>query len=130
MNMSWRLALIVVLLSTAGFAEAGTIASPAIYWSPGQERATCTIRNVGKIAVSVEVAILTESGDALSLFPDTCNGVSLTPGTACSVTHFGIANGVAFACSATASSVKNLRGAMFIQEAGFNVNPRRSAPLR
>ena len=100
MNTSAPLALALLLSAVPGFAQAGTMASPSIYWSPGQERATCTIRNVGKSAVSVEVAILTESGDPLSVFPDTCNGASLAPGKACSVTHFGIANGVAFACSA------------------------------
>ena len=125
------LAATVLLLTMTGLAQAGqTIASPSIYWSSDQSSATCTIRNVGPTQVSVQVGIFDESGGTVPLSEDHCNGVNLAGGSACSVTATGISTGFAYACSATASSVKHLRGAMFLRFNSQGAVPIRSAPLR
>jgi hypothetical protein len=120
----------IVLSILAGIAHAGvqTMGSPAIYLSTDQHSAECTVRNIGTKDIAVQVGIFGEAGNAEPLTTDTCNGAPLAAGKACRVTDYTIANGVAYACSVTASKVKYLRGALFLKE---NTSfPGRSVPLR
>jgi hypothetical protein len=130
MRTSALVGLSVALLGVGTLANAGekTIASPVMYLSTDQVRAMCTIRNVGKKEVAVRVGLFGESGEALPLTLDQCNGTPVAPGTGCEIVADGIANGVAFACSASAAKVKSLRGEMMLWDnASFAA---RSAPLK
>ena len=134
MNRFSGIPIVAFLLAMTGTAHAGqTITSASIFGSTDQTSATCTIRNVGLTQVSVQVAILDESGTAVTLTQDNCNGLHLAGGSACSITATAISNGFAYACSATSLTVKNLRGAMVLivsPHAAAADFPVRSTPLR
>lgn len=123
------LALIGVLAATAA-ANAGTIYSPAIFGSHGQNQATCVVLNTGPDVLSVTVRFLNESGGI-----EKSGTVIIGPGQFAVSTH-NISFGVAYACSATSSGSSNLRGALTIIDIvpdGFGGSlhrPIRSADLR
>jgi hypothetical protein len=135
MNRFIPLSAAALLFAMTGLAQATqTISSPSIFASDVQRSATCTVRNVGTTQVLIrQVGIVFESGDPVTLASDNCTNVRLAGGSACSVTATGILTGFAYACSATAASVKHLRGAMFLRIPAGSVSsdlPFRSAPLR
>jgi hypothetical protein len=135
------LTAVVFLLITAGPAHAGTIiASPAIYGGPVEVVAECDIRNVGKttltIGTSTKVTIRDGSGNALTIFSQSCNGANQTPGEVCHLTSGAsfeieaqISGGVAYACTAS-GSVTNLRGVIYVGPPSSDVGVWRSAELR
>jgi len=108
---------------------AQTIASPTIFGSNLQDRAQCIVRNTGSSPVPVTITIVTEAGTAVST--SVCAG-GITPGHSCSA-FANIANGVAYACSATATgSAKALRGSLILYDTvdPGDFEPIRSAQLR
>lgn len=114
------------LLALPGLARAKQIASPAIYGGYAQHQAECWLRNDGKSPIAVVVQLYDESGNVVP------SGTSCTSpvdaGSAC-VTYAGIANGVAYACSATVpGNGKSVRATMLLTDASGLA--MRSADLR
>lgn len=130
MKTTSMLPLAALLLGLSLPAHAAqTIASPTIFGSNLQDRAQCIVRNTGASPVPVTITIFTESGTALAT--SVCAG-GITPGHNCSA-FANIANGVAYACSATAEgSAKNLRGSLILYDTvdPSDFEPIRSAELR
>jgi hypothetical protein len=112
------LAAAATLSTIAGVSFAGTIASPAIYGAFTQASAACVIRNVGTGPIEVEADIFDESGNVVPPTSRSCTGNPIQPGRTCDVFVEPIANGVAFACSATATSSRKLRGTLILSTAG------------
>lgn len=117
------------LVGFAGLAQAAQIASPSIYAAFNQDTAECIVRNVGKSNVTVEVNILDESGNVVSSGGNCA--APITPGSHC-FKRAPIANGVAYACSATApGSTKDLRANfVLIDDLGSDELPLRGVNLR
>jgi hypothetical protein len=118
------------VLGLVGVSDAAQISSPAIFGAYTQTTAHCIVVNGGTSTLTVTVKILNESGGVVTSVTD-----PLPPG------EFGplsahISFGVAYACTATAGSVANLRGALSIEETvsdgfgGSYQRPIRSAPLQ
>jgi hypothetical protein len=126
MRAAVALSALACIAAFTGTADAAQIASPAIYGSAAQTLAFCIIYNGGTTSVTVTVKLLDESGDALTNVNNGCAG-KLAAGEFCSVSK-GVSHNVAFACTATAGSVTNLRGTMTLQD--NNDNTIRTAPLR
>jgi hypothetical protein len=124
-------ALALVLLVTP-LAHAAEIASPSIYGSSEQDSAECTIHNAGTGKVTVTIRVFDEAGESPAP-PKTCT--AMLPGAFCG-RIFPITPSMAYACTATAGSIGNLRGALIIREhvpdgfGGTRTFAIRSAPLR
>ncbi len=131
MKTTSMLPLASLLLGLALPAHAAqTIASATIFGSNLQDRAQCIVRNTGASPAPVTITIFTESGTAVSTA--VCGGSGITPGHNCSA-FANIANGVAYACSATATgSAKALRGSLILYDTvdPGDFEPIRSAELR
>lgn len=125
MKTTLTLAAAALLLGSSISAHAAqAIHSPTIFGSNLQDRAQCIVRNTGSSPVAVTVTIFNESGTALST--SVCAG-GITPGHSCSA-FANIANGVAYACSATAEgSAKHLRGSLILYD---TVDPSDFEPIR
>lgn len=125
MKTTSMLTAAVLLLGLSLPAHAAqTIASPAIFGSNLQDRAQCIVRNTGASPIAVTVTIFNEAGTAVAT--SLCGG-SITPGHNCSA-FANIANGVAYACSATAAgNAKNLRGSLILYD---TVDPGDFEPIR
>ena len=116
-------ALVLALATTA---RAATISSPVIFGAYTQTTAQCVVFNGGTSPLSVTVKILNEGGGVVR--STTCDG-PLPAGEFCSDAS-SISSGVGYACSATAGSTANLRGALTIEETnGTDQRPIRSAAL-
>ena len=108
-----KLIVFVALIITFGFATAANaaqIASPAIFGAHTQTGAMCAIYNAGTTPLTVTLRILDESGGVVKSQAGT-----LQPGEFGSI-FTSISFGVAYACSANASGVSNLRGTMIIMQ--------------
>ena len=120
----------IAVFGFAGVADAAQIASPAIFGAHTQTGALCIVYNGGTTALTVTLRILNESGGV-----EKSEIGTLGPGQFGSI-FTGIAFGVAYACSATASQVSTLRATMiivehYIEPGGGGANRSiRSAPLR
>jgi hypothetical protein len=128
MRTSITISALAALLGIASFADAGTIASSAIFGGTAQNKAQCIIRNTGSTPIPATVQIFDESGNAIS----TRNCGNVTAGHNCSA-FVSISNGVAYACSASSpGSVKSLRGSLVLyDEVDLNdLEGLRSASLR
>lgn len=125
MKTTLTLAAAALLLGSSISAHAAqAIHSPTIFGSNLQDRAQCIVRNTGTPPIPVTITIFTESGSAVAT--STCSG-SITPGHNCSA-FANIANGVAYACSATAGgSAKALRGSLILYD---TVDPGDFEPIR
>jgi hypothetical protein len=115
------------LLGLSGLAHAVQLASPAIYGGYTQNGAECWVRNDSSKPLSVVVQLYDESGNPLP--SGTSCSSPIDPGSACVTYLRPVANGVAFACSATVpGNGKTVRGTMILTDAnGLAV---RSADLR
>lgn len=117
------------LLGLVGSAQAAQIASPTIYGAYHQDTAECVVRNVGKSNVTVDVAIVDESGNTLTTGGNCA--APIAPGDYC-FRRTLISSAVAYACTATvAGTAKDLRASFFlIDDLGSDELPLRSVPLR
>ena len=115
-------------LGVVGVSHAAEISSPAIFGGVSQAVASCMVLNGGATTLKVTIKLLDESGGLLRQV----NCSSVPTGTFCAIGSTAISSGVAYACTATAGSVTNLRGALTIHldHLGGGNQPIRSAPLR
>jgi hypothetical protein len=107
------------LWGITGLSHAAQIASPALptlhstTFVGGELIETggaCYIRNIGTSPISVEVKFFQNFGVELAPDFQNCNGAPLAAGRTCILRISNLPDDVVFACSATASNVKNLRG--------------------
>jgi hypothetical protein len=118
-------------LALGGVAQAAQISTPVIYGALAQDRMHCTVLN-GGTKVAVTLKLVNEFG----VTEGTYNCGSMIPGDFCSLSR-PIDPTAAYACSATAGNVSNLRGSLVIEESvwdavwwTFFLRPIRSAPMR
>ena len=124
---------VAAMVALGGVAHAAQIASPVIFGSVAQDKAHCVILNGGTTPLTVTLKILNEYGGTEAT--ETCGG-PLGAGQFCA-RRIAIDNAGAYACSVTAGSVTNLRGALVFEEELLDPvwgstfrRPIRSAPLR
>jgi hypothetical protein len=118
-------------LASSGHSEAAQISSPIIFGNVDQARAECVVINGGTTALVVTLKIIDAAGALKTM--SSCDG-SLAAGDFCALTMpIGFIG--PFACTATAGSVANLRGAIVLEDAVIDsfgllqFRAIRSAPL-
>jgi len=122
----------VLLFGLGGTARAAQLASPPLPTHPfatnHSNEGTCRVLNVGNQPVTVTVAML--SNNASVPFIDSCQGDgdprTLAAGESCFVQVFTPDDSF-IGCTVTASSVKNLRGTLELDE---NFNTTAATDLR
>ena len=124
MKTSVAATAVALLVGLGSFAGAAQLASPPIPTHPfatnHSNEATCRIRNVGTRPVTVTVSMF--SNNATVPIVDFCQGdgdpLTLTAGQSCFVQVFTPDDSF-IGCTVTASSVKDLRGTLELDE-NFN----------
>jgi hypothetical protein len=122
--MKTLVALAACIFGFAGVCHAAQIASPAIYASFSQNDALCIVYNGGSSTQTVQVHLFDDAGTLLG--SGSCGG-PIPPGQFCQIAE-NISNDNAYACTAQAHSVTNLRGSIILQDSSHT--SLRSAPLR
>jgi hypothetical protein len=100
------------VLAFGGAAHAAQISSPMVFGNVSQAEAECVVVNGGATPISVTVAIVDELGAVKTM--STCGG-PVPAGDFCALS-MPIPFIGAFACTATASSTRNLRGAFVLED--------------
>jgi hypothetical protein len=123
--MKTLVVLAACMFGFAGACHAAQIASSALAAGPSQTVALCLVYNGGTTPQTVRVQLFDEAGTVLA---DSGTCQAIPGGQFCSIAKSGISNDNAYACSATAASVTQLRGAIILQDNSHH--SLRSAELR